>query len=54
MGPKSTKIGKVVNAFPHHPSLEVAKIAKDLVASWKVALAAGKKKSKEAAEVAAA
>ena len=51
---KSTKIGKVVNAFRHHPSPEVAKIAKDLVASWKVALAAGKKKSKEAAEVAAA
>jgi hypothetical protein len=38
---RSTKIGKVVNAFRHHPNGEVAKAAKELVNGWKAALMSG-------------
>lgn len=46
---RTTKIGKVVNAFRHHPNSEVAKAAKELVNGWKAALTsvAGQKKPHE-------
>lgn len=34
---RSTNVGKVVNAYRHHPSAEVAAAAKALLASWKAA-----------------
>lgn len=34
---RSTPVGKVVNSYRHHPSAEVAAVAKDLVTSWKAA-----------------
>jgi len=34
---RSTPVGKVVNGYRHHPSAEVAGVAKDLVAAWKAA-----------------
>jgi len=34
---RDTQIGKVVAGYRHHPNAEVAKAAKDLVASWRAA-----------------